>query len=157
VRIFVDTGTTAPGGTFTLNVTAAATALPVGDICANVGTVLTAGTLQNENFTGYSDQYSSAGQTSCSYLSGLDRAYAITIPSGQILTATAVATDAGVLPDGGFVNLSLSLVAVANECSTGPCLSGVNGTTVAGGAESLTRNNTGLTAENVLNVLGAPR
>jgi hypothetical protein len=153
VRIFVDTGTTIPGGTFTLNVTAAATTLPVGDVCSNVGTALSNGTLQNEAFTGYAGQYASAAQVSCSYLSGLDRAYAVTIPSGQILTATVVATDAGVLPDGGFVNLSLSVVPATNECNTGPCVSGVNATGSPGAPETVLRSNTGSTAENVVLVV----
>ncbi len=154
VFIVVDSATVIPGGTFALSVTSAAATLPVGDVCANATpAITTTTTLSNEDFTGYAGQYSAQGQSLCSYQSGLDRAYLVTIPAGQVLTASAFATDAGVLPDGGFINLSLSVVPSANECQSGPCVTGANATSTPGASEFVSRNNTGATSENVFVVV----
>ncbi|MDP3233357.1 MAG: hypothetical protein Q8N26_11320 [Myxococcales bacterium] len=155
VFVVVDTSTTAPGGTYSLVISAAPVTLPAGDVCSNVGAPITATTsFQNDTFSGFGDQYQSQGQTSCSYLPGLDRVYAVTIPAGQIMTATAYASDAGVLPDGGTINLALSVVPAANNCQTGPCALSSNSTSVAGATETVVRSNSaGATSENVLLVV----
>ncbi|MCA3014557.1 MAG: hypothetical protein INH41_19415 [Myxococcaceae bacterium] len=151
--VIVDTSTSTPGGTFSLNVSTTPITLTAGDVCGNVtAATTTPQTFQNETFTDFQNQYTAQGQTSCAYLPGIDRAYAVTIPPGQILTAVATPTDAGVLPDGGFLNLSLQVLAAATECSVGPCLSSAN---LAGpAAETVTRSNVlGNAAESVLLVV----
>lgn len=154
IFIVVDTGTTTPTGTFQLTANAGAPGLPAGDICANIAPPATFSTvLQNETFTGYDNQYFAASQAVCSYLPGLDRAYGVTIPPGQVLRATAIPTDAGVLSGGGTIDLSVSIVPSANECQTGPCYAGANTTSAPGGNEVAVRSNTGSTAETVLVVV----
>ncbi|MBL8924592.1 MAG: hypothetical protein JNJ54_37425, partial [Myxococcaceae bacterium] len=154
VFVVIDTATTPPGGTFSLFVSAAPVSLLSGDVCSNTAAPITMSqTLQNETFVGYNDQYFSSFQAVCRYVVGVDRAYAVTIPAGQILTATAIGTDAGVLPDGGTLNLALSVILPANECQSGPCVSGADSTTVPGGAEVVSRNNTGTADETVLVVV----
>jgi hypothetical protein len=154
VFVVVDTSTTNPGGTFSLSLAATPVMLQAGDVCANTAAPVTMSTtLQNETFVGYNDQYFSSFQSVCRYVTGVDRAYAVTIPAGQILTATAIATDAGVLPDGGTMNLALSVILPTNECQSGPCLAATDSTTAPGGSEVVSRNNTGTAAETVLVVV----
>ena len=154
IFIVVDTGTTTPTGTFTLTANTAPMALPAGDICANIPGPATFSTvLQNETFTGYDNQYFAGSQASCSYLPGIDRAYGVTIPAGQMLRATAIPTDAGVLSGGGTIDLSLSIVPSTNDCQSGPCYAGANTTAVPGGHEVAVRSNTGATAETVFVVV----
>jgi hypothetical protein len=151
--VVVDTATANPGGTFSLSVTSTAISLAAGDVCRNTAAPITATqTFQTETLTGFENQYIALSQSNCAYQSGIDRAYAVTIPAGQILTAVATPTDAGVLPDGGVMNLSLQVLAAATECSTGPCLSNSN---VAGsGAETVIRSNAnGTAAESVVLVV----
>ncbi|MDP1922212.1 MAG: hypothetical protein Q8L14_38595 [Myxococcales bacterium] len=140
VIVIVDTATASPEGTFSLSLTAAPATQPVGDLCVNVAAPIAATTtLQSESFSTFAADYSPRGQTSCEFQSGLDRVYAVTIPVGQIMTATATATDAGVLPDGGFIDLSLSVIDQATDCNSGPCLGGVN---AAGTTETVVQSNT---------------
>jgi hypothetical protein len=158
--VIVDTATTNPGGTFELVVTATPITLAPGDVCRNTtAPTTTSQTFQNETFTGFENQYVSQGQTSCSYQPGIDRAYAVTIPAGQVLTAVATPTDAGIFPDGGVMNLSLQVLATTTECASGPCLS--NSNAAGSAAETIIRSNAnGTSPENVFLVvdsnLGTP-
>lgn len=120
VFVIVDTSTTpaSVGGTFSLSVTASSLTLPAGDVCGNVGAAIAASTvLQNETFTGFANQYIVASQVSCGYQGGINRVYAVNLPAGQSLTAIAVPVDGGVLPDGGLLNLSFSLLDAVADCN----------------------------------------
>ena len=154
VFVIVDS-TVAPAGTYSLTIAASAQTFPAGDVCTNVGAPITATTtFQGDTFAGFGDQYQPRGQNSCSYLPGLDRVYAVTIPAGQIMTATAYASDAGALPDGGTINLALSVVPAATDCQLGPCVTSSDNTSAAGSSEVVIRSNsTGANPESVLLVV----
>lgn len=142
----VDTGTLNPTGSFTLTAYSMPYPLPAGNTCTDTAPPATFSTvLQNETFTGYLNEYFSAGQVACAYLPGLDRAYGVTIPAGQVLRATATPSDGGV----PTMDLAVSIVPVANDCQSGPCVAGANASSLPGASEVAVRRNPGATSENV--------
>ncbi|MCA2981488.1 MAG: hypothetical protein INH37_24705, partial [Myxococcaceae bacterium] len=156
--VVVDTTTTSPVGTFDLSVSATPLSLTAGDVCQNTSPATTTSrTFPSETFAGFQNQYVAQGQTRCAYLPGLDRAYAVTVPAGHILTAVATPTSAGVLPDGGMLslaatNLSLQVLSAATECASGPCLSSANAS--GAGAQTVIRSNaSGTTPEDLVLVV----
>lgn len=133
--VLVDSST-AGGGLF--DIVATVTGIPPGDTCGSA-TFFDGGVLEREATSGFTNDYTSTGSVGCAFLSGNDRAYAVTIPPGQ----------RGVFrgsPDGG-ADVSLNLIeAPASNCdgTTRSCVRSVNGfTSTATGdrTEVLTRYN----------------
>ncbi|MBL9039433.1 MAG: hypothetical protein JNG84_13020 [Archangium sp.] len=124
VFIVIDTSTSInPVGPFALNVTVATIPTLSGETCDNAAPVITTSTtLLNQTFVGYASNYSMTAQLVCAYGDGPDRAYAIDIPSSHSLTVRAI-PDGG-LPDGGGIDLALSIVESSTQCAAGPCLTG---------------------------------
>ncbi len=139
ILIIVDSSTTG-GGTF--DILATLTAIPPGTSCSLAEVyVPDGGTEVGLTTNGFGNEYTTG--TGCSFGSGNDRVWSVTIPAGQrgVFRAT---------PDGGS-DVLLSLVAgpAANcEGASVTCLGGENrfGTAVR---EELARYNTGSTAEQV--------
>jgi len=152
--LVVDTSAAAPSATFSLAASVAPISLLPGDLCSNATAPVTTSTvLQNETFVGYQGQYDNAGQVACSYLPGVDRAYAVTVPPGQVLRASVTPSDAGVRSDGSAIDVSVSIVPPSSECHSGPCVAGVNGNFSPGGTEIAVHNNAGMMDENVMVVV----
>ncbi len=142
VLVLVDSST-AGGGLF--DIVANVTGIPPGDTCGSA-TAFDGGLLEREATSGFTNDYTSTGSVGCSFLTGNDRAYAVTIPAGQ----------RGVFrgsPDGG-ADVSLNLIAApASNCdgATRVCERSVNGFTSSSTGdrtEVLTRFNSGSVAEN---------
>ena len=104
VMIVVDTPTLMPAGTYTLTNSVAPATLPTGDVCGNVGATITVdSTFPGETLVGYGNNFTT-GTTSqgCKFSDGPDRVYAITVPTGARLTATAT--------NASTANLALSVI-----------------------------------------------
>ncbi|MBL8924442.1 MAG: hypothetical protein JNJ54_36675, partial [Myxococcaceae bacterium] len=117
VFVIVDTSTSAAG---TFDITATLAAIPPGDSCTTA-TPVDAGVMSGEATTGFSNDYTSTGSTGCSFLTGNDRAYAVSIPAG--LRGVFRAT-----PDAG-ADVSLNLIpSPASNCdgATRTCTRSVN-------------------------------
>ncbi|MBL9038963.1 MAG: hypothetical protein JNG84_10640 [Archangium sp.] len=143
VFIIADTSTSNPTFTFSLTTAVAAVAFPAGETCDNTAAAITASTaLTGQTFTGYTNNFSGTGQATCSYTSGADRAFAVDIPAGQVMTARLAG-------DGGAGDLSLSVAESAAGCFTGPCIASSD----SSGDETIVQANRGVAAKRVLLVV----
>lgn len=125
---------------------------PAGDTCLTAGAPITATTtLTNQTNVGFTNDYNAATVPNCGFatMPGLDRAYAVTIPAGQRLTAVAS-------PSAAF-DVGIDLVAgPATNCAVAPrvCLAGDdNGG--AGVAESASFSNTTAAAQTIFVIIDA--
>ena len=121
---------------------------PMGDRCDTATTVM-AGTLAGQSLTNFSGDYGFG--TNCRRSDGPDRAYKISVPAGQRLTAIAAPSS-----DGGF-DATLNLVAgPASACEANPlvCLTGAD-STLTGQPERVDYLNRGAGAQDVFVVVGS--
>ena len=121
---------------------------PMGDRCDTATTVM-AGTLSGQSLTNFSGDYGFG--TNCRRSDGPDRAYKISVPAGQRLTAVAAPAS-----DGGF-DTTLNLIAgPATACEANPlvCLIGAD-STFTGQPERVDYLNRGAAAQDVFVVVGS--
>lgn len=121
---------------------------PMGDRC-DTATAITPGTVMAQSLDGYSGEYGFG--TNCRRSDGPDRAYAVSVPAGQRLTAIAAPAN-----DAGF-DVTLNLIAgPAASCEASPlvCLGGSDALAV-GGTERVDYLNRGTTPQDVFVVVGS--
>ncbi len=121
---------------------------PMGDRCDTATTVM-AGTLSGQSLTNFSGDYGFGAN--CRRSDGPDRAYKISVPAGQRLTAVTTPSS-----DGGF-DATLNLIAgPASACEANPlvCLTGADSTFI-GQPERVDYLNRGVTAQDVFVVVGS--
>jgi hypothetical protein len=146
VNLVVDSQEAAPAGSFAVEVSLGAPR--VGDTCANVGAAITTDTLLSaQPLGGYVNDFSSATPApTCSFFSGPDRVYAVTIPARSKLKVTASSPTA---------DLTINIIdGDASACVVSPivCTNTID-IRGAGGTESTRFFNPGASAKTVLVVI----
>lgn len=110
VTVVVDSQSANASGTFTLVSSLASVSLPPGDVCSNASVAPTVPT--TATFAGYTNHYDGFAAFSCGYVGGPDRAFSVSVPPGQVMTARATSAS----------NMALSIVRNVQSCAMGPCL-----------------------------------
>ncbi|MBL8918976.1 MAG: hypothetical protein JNJ54_08975 [Myxococcaceae bacterium] len=121
---------------------------PMGDRCDSA-TTLTPGTLAGQTLTDFSSDYGVG--MGCRRSDGPDRAYAISVPAGQRLSAVAQPDN-----DGGF-DITVNVIAgPASSCEASPlvCLTGADSAGL-GGSERVDYVNRGAAPQQVFLVVGS--
>lgn len=122
---FAIVDSTSGGGDFSIGYTVGTPA--ANDTCTTNNVILTAGTLMNQNLTGFENDYSTG--TGCISSRGPDRVYRVNaLAPNALYTATVTPT-----LDGGFDPVITFIPGPATNCDTAP-------RTCAGGSNRATRN-----------------